>query len=318
MKTFENLLPKVYQYEDVLSKSSKRLGDKFLNEIKIFDQSKWEDRLILLSLIMKKISMKEDPRPGFSAWYKKELVRLGNDLEIDGINTVIVFLQEKMQEKFEISEIEILREHLPSLDRSNRHLMMVFSRIYTTLYPTEMVKTTPLGDFCFNLCNHLKEDPRIKEHIENLILSLCSTIEQIYCDTVNLKSENQSLWLRKGDIEWEKLLDLRWKISLLGDWYKEFCLGDIYRGDLVDLKLCHSEYDNTNAYIIDIILKKLFDVYEVKLGDYTKAHYECCWKWYSPQVISYHETDMEDCDDDIFDEEYRAIHNFWTNTYGEL
>ena len=71
MPNLETILPRLSHYKTILSDGGQSFNDSFLKEIgELFDQSKWEDRLLMLALIMQRSKLQEDPRPPFAKWIK--------------------------------------------------------------------------------------------------------------------------------------------------------------------------------------------------------------------------------------------------------
>ena len=324
--SFENLLPRFSHYESIIAKEGRKYNDLFVSEIKdICDQSKWEDRLLMFALIMTRSVLEEDPRPGFHKWFKKEIGFLTREFEEQkkwkdkSFERIISSSEERWGHKIEEpNRTQFIKslsdwDNLPPFSKQ-REGMLGLLGVYQKVYPSSLVKTTPIGEFCYEQSGLLSKKDEVREYINNLILSLCSTVEQLYSQTVELKKETNQVWLHKGDIDWDNLIFLRWKVSLLVDWYKDHCLNDIHYGDLVSLSVKEQPFSNTASYIIDCVLKKIVIAYEVSVRDYSRPHYRNCFDWFGPDFC----VPLQEALEDEIEDQFEKLDKLWVETFGEI
>jgi len=333
MTNLEDSLPRFPTYQKIVSSDGFLFNDSIQKEIgELFDQSKWEDRLLMLALIMQRTELENDPRPSFPKWVKGECAKIEQDFldyhfpsnrdRDKGIPHPDPYTS--ALERYSSSKDKINCDNLKkiigkwntySYGDQMGNLTLNLMGVFTNLFPKSMVTPTALGKQCFSSCKSLSQNKLVKEYIDGLYFSLTSFIEGAYNRTVSLKKDNENLYLHKYDFNWSEIIHLVWKIDLVSWWYREY-LSDYdpcWKMDITSIPFSIGSFGNTNSYLTECLLPMLFNIYGVDCKDYTKQCYTRMYSWYSGEYHYDEETMNENIED-----QWSEIHTHWTEQYGSL
>ena len=321
MTNFEDSLPRFPTYQKIVENEGFSFNDSIQREIgELFDQSKWEDRLLMLALIMQRTELEKDPRPSFSKWIKEEILTINDSLENSESGYAYTQLLERYIKAKDLLNYNSLKEVFRLWDtysdsEKQDKLTLNLMGAYHKLFPQDMVTTTPIGKQCFSSCKSLAQNKLIREYIDDLYFSLTSFLEGAYTRTVSLKKNNENLYLHKYDFNWSEIIHLIWKIDILTWWYREYLSehDPCWKMDITSIPLSIGSFENSNSYITECLLPMLFNIYGADCKDYSKQCYTRMFNWYSGEY-PYDEQDMEESIDDRWSE----IHQCWIKEYGSL
>ena len=332
MPNLETILPRLSHYKTILSDGGQSFNDSFLKEIgELFDQSKWEDRLLMLALIMQRSKLQEDPRPPFAKWIKEEIKTINEDYQ-DGDDPYCIYNDCLVRYGGWIAKTEFLspkplsNSGVKNLNHNNlRSLITDWEKLssqskqdsltlclmgaYLEIYPESLVKPTRLGADCLLRCKgDLASASEIKGYIDNLYYSLISFIENLYKNTVSLRQSSENLYLHRYDTDWQEIIHITWKIDLLSWWYREYLTGtdNCWQVDIAEIPFSE-KFEDSNSYFTDYLLPVLFKTYGIDCKDYKKNCYSRMFAWYSGDE---YEIEIED--------RWRDAHTYWTGKYGDL
>lgn len=323
MANFEQLLPRFPTYQNALNEDGYKFGDHTQRQIKeLFDQSKWEDRLLMLAFIMQRSELKIDNRPSFSNWLKKEIEMIDQDfLDDDPSSNPFI----KCLWRYDGATYVLNRDNLEkiisdwetySYNEKKEKLTLNLMGVYHTLFPSSLVVTTKLGEQCLSCCKDLSDNQQVKEYIDGLYYSLVSFTESAYSKTLAHQNNNENLYLHKYDFNWSEILHLVWKIDLISWWYRGYltpydpCWGK----DVTTIPLSIGEYENSNTYFTECLLPMIFNAYGVDCKEYEKECYTMMYTWYSSETPPYSKEEMSD----MIEDQWSEIHHHWTMKYGVL
>ena len=121
--------------------------------------------------------------------------------------------------------------------------------------------------------------------------------------------------MHKYDFNWSEIIHLVWKIDMLSFWYRKYISADdpCWKQDITSIPLSIGTLDNSNTYLTDCLLPKLFHIYGVDCKDYNKTCYSRMYQWYSGEQ-SYDEEMMEE----NIEDQWSEIHSKWVQEYGNL
>lgn len=329
MPNFEQLLPYFNSYQTILTEEGYSFNDGMVKEVRdLFDQTKWEDRLLMLTFIMQRSKLKVDNRPPFSKWIKGEIDKIETDtLDYNYPSNRDKGAQDpylKAIERYSVAKDKINKDSLKkiiekwdtySYDEVRDKLTLNLMGVYHTLFPESMVETTPIGKKCLSLCKQLSQTELVKEYIDGLYFSLASFSENAHTKMTSLKKSNENLYLHKYDFNWSDVLHLVWKIDMISWWYREY-LSDYdpcWKMDITSIPLSIGTFDNSNSYLTECLVPMLFNAYGVDCKEYNRHCYTRMFSWYSGEY-SYNEQDMEE----NIEDQWAEIHQQWTKEYGVL
>ena len=321
MTNFEHSLPRFPTYQNIVKKEGFSFNDSIQKEIgELFDQSKWEDRLLMLAFIMQRVEIETDPRPSFAKWIKEEILTINAGFETydrEYAHTQLLLRYEKAKDRINYNSLKkIFRLWDTYSDNEKKDkLTLNLMGVYHKMFPQSMVTPTAMGKQCFSSCKVLSQNELVKDYLDGLYFSLTSFIEGAYTKTISLKENNENLYLHKYDFNWSEITHLLWKIDILSWWYREY-LSDYdpcWKADVTSIPLSIGECGNSNTYLTECLLPMLFNIYGVDCKDYNKQCYTRMYNWYSGEY-SYNEQDMED----NIEDQWSEIHQQWTKQYGSL
>ena len=320
MTNLEQILPRFPIYEEIVKKTGYSFNQTFQKEIgELFDQSKWEDRLLMLAFIMYYSELETDNRPSFSKWLKEERYTIDEDNSDPNkdpyLNCLARYGKAKKHINLDSFKKIITKWNKYSDKEKSDKLTLNLMGVYHTLYPQDMVVPTEIGKHCFSSCKGLSQNKLVKEYIDGLYYSLASFIESAYSKTTDHQKNNENLYLHKYDFNWSEIIHLVWKIDLLSWWYREY-LSDYdpcWRKNVTSIPLSVGDYENSNTYLTECLLPQLISVYGVDCKEYKKDCYTMMYTWYSNDT----QYDKEEMIESIEDR-WSEIHHHWINKYGAL
>ena len=321
----EKVFPKFDTFNNLAKQDKRTFHPHFQSDVReMFDQSKWEDRMLMFAHIMYRTTLQNDPRPPHHKWMREQIAKI-DQLVSDGKGTdeIIALLVSDwggfaLPEYLKSSFKKLLEQwESKTLTFKTCDFFHTSMCAYQHLYPENMVKKTSIGSFCFEqIEKHISKEKKVKECIDNHTFSLVSTIEQMYSRTMSLKEEKgDDLWLHKGDIDWKSLLTIRWKIELLNWWYQEYVNGLCF-GDVTEISYTgNNTYDS--SYVIDYCLYQLFKAYGVNWNEYIPH----TWGSMLPRWCCQDDVAMVE-EYDVFEDQledgWKDTHKYWKEKYGLL
>ena len=308
-------LPKRKAYEIALKKDGRIFNDCIFQYL---DQSKWEDRFILLLRVARGSVLEIDNRVK-SIHYAKDLEAQIDILCQDGT-------ENKTKEVLGIIGVEETQEWVNKIEDllgrwkvggDNYLQMMLFSApLYERDYPSSMVRRTNIGklvDKAFYDIN-LYFEKEIHQHCQNLMDNFVMFIDQLQEKTTQHIMKNEELFLHKGDIDWRRIAKIRTDIEDIAWYFRQehstVGIDDWYSIPHTDAPRCfHADF------IVDYALYRLCKLYEVQLIDYIpelKPLHQESWVCY-PKLTKQEEIMFFNLDDI-----YRENLEFWENKYPYL
>lgn len=281
---FETLLPKRDQYEDTLAKDNLAFYD---NMFSYFDQSKWEDRFVMMIRIARNTQLEKDERPSIGRVVNlvcnlldSEIPHLSDGTSMDR-EMLIEDIAEYCNVEDEIEKHKSCIETLVDNWKVGVHKMvqssnfLIISSLYRCGYPSSLVTETSMGTLIKKITaglNRVKIEKETFRHRRQKIDSLMLSIDQIQSKTASHLAKGEQLILHKEDIDWKALAIARVTIDDY-DWYAR---------NYEDSSLLEDWYSNPfgihfyTTFQMDYILYKLCQLYGVELSDYI------------PEVVEYY------------------------------
>ena len=161
MTNLEDSLPRFPTYQKIVSSDGFLFNDSIQKEVgELFDQSKWEDRLLMLALIMQRTELENDPRPSFPKWIKGECAKIEQDFIDNQCSDPYTSALERYSSSKDKINCDNLKKIIGLWDTYSYgdqmgNLTLNLMGVFTNLFPQSMVTPTALGKQCFSSCKSL-------------------------------------------------------------------------------------------------------------------------------------------------------------------
>lgn len=221
------MLPTIREYSQYSQKDNSVFSDIATDEL---DENKWEDRFHLLIRIMRNSQLEKDNRPTYGQFLRSIAEYIKTDLEDDWlVREIVENIFHKYCGKYLPTKEEraALYEIVKGWERENHNhnsLSMILYKPYTHAHPSSSIEKTHLGKYTDKIICDIKEDEKVLSYCEDIVLSFCSTIEQLHQQTCENNKQGKQPFLYTDSIKWGDLLSMCLKIDDI-EWFYRTCLG---------------------------------------------------------------------------------------------
>ena len=220
------MLPTIKEYLEYSQKDNSVFSDIATDGL---DESKWEDRFHLLIRIMRNGQLEKDNRPTYGQFLRSIAEYIKTDLE-DGwlVREIVENIFHKYCGRYLPTKEErsTLYGIVKGWDNNHHSLSMILYKPYTHAHPSSSIEKTYLGKYIDEIICGVKEDEKVLSYCEDIVLSFCSTIEQLHKKTCEDKKQGKQPFLYTDSIKWSEIFPMCLKIDDI-EWFYRTCLGYI-------------------------------------------------------------------------------------------
>lgn len=303
---FETVLPKRATYEKALEKDGYLFHEDLFSYL---DQSKWEDRFLMLIRIARNSTLETDPRMSFHKYVKSIEEGISSEIEsIEDLNSIVTtskvvanfikLADLPPSKQFSDKNRNIAVSCLKNWQKGQSNYINIMLKVhdyYQIVWPSYLVKRTSIGELVYSIVENLEKEKSLYTQVisfcNQLVDSLILFVEQLQEKTITHIINSEELFLHKEDTDWGRIAKMRLHIDDVEWFFRNFCdcctLSDWYSTPYSD----EAPYLQAD-FTLDYVLHRICTLYTVDLSEYVSEVRDVYLNWVTHNPKTQEEIDQ--------------------------